>query len=114
MSTDTEAANPQYYFASHTPLRNRAAVNEQKRTQTARDSTNALSKTNSRHHKTYKQRNVDVMNTLNRDTIVEEIRNYQHANRMENILIPKLALLYQPHGKGDIDRPRRNGENSIV
>jgi hypothetical protein len=54
-----------------------------------------------------KQRNVDVRSILNQDNIADEIRNYkqnwlQPVNRMGKNRLPKITLLYQPHGKGDI------------
>jgi len=59
-----------------------------------------------------KQRNVDVRSILNQDNIADEIRNYQqnwlqHVKRMGKNCLPKITLLYQPHGKGDICLLRR-------
>jgi len=59
-----------------------------------------------------KERNVDVMSKLNQENVAYEIRNYQqywleHVNRVGRNRLPKIALLYQLHGKGSICRPRR-------
>jgi protein involved in polysaccharide export with SLBB domain len=48
-----------------------------------------------------KQKNVDIRNKLNQESIVSWIRNYlqsllQHVNKIENKRLPKLALQYQP------------------
>jgi hypothetical protein len=64
-----------------------------------------------------KQRNVDIGNIQNQNSIVDKIRNYQqnflqYLNRMEINHLLKLSLQCQPHEKKGYRSPKKKMETA--
>jgi hypothetical protein len=60
-----------------------------------------------------RQRNPDIRNRLKVDNLIEDIKLYQksrldHLERMDTSRLPKRAFQYQPPGRQDAGRPRKN------
>ena len=83
-------SNPQHNFGSHTPLQKGAAYKEHKQLEAVQM---LFLRPILGFIRRDKQRNIDIRNKLNHDSIVDGIRNYQqnclqHVNRMEKNRLP--------------------------